>query len=1691
MINSLCEPLVTLVVLDKVSNKLSESEIKKIEEQTYKNLEIRIAQLGSNEPNNIINILENAKGKYILFWSVKDVMPLDYIRSVVFKAEKNNLDVVATPIGYISDNKSYYYNLDPLRIDNVCLNKDEIFDWFISLHFMSPSVYGLNNKIIKKDVINKSLKIYKQFFSEDAIISKTFRYALNISILYSSSSFANTPYNFIFTKKQEGVSVPKKGLYACRSFLKGLQNLISSEKKFNNIRNYFLRFFVNSFYSDEQKTNVSKLFSNLFNQSIEPFDDNDRYFTHLLTEIQDIYAVEKKLIKSIVSPDCKYVSFDMFDTLICRPCAEPKDCFCLLNDKFQEKMGASSPIDFVYMRQDAEKTAREDARSYQREEICIDDIYKTLGNKYGVSNEVCKFMMDAEIDLELQTCFAKESVYRIYELALYYNKKVVVASDMYLPESVLLKILQNAGYNHIDNIFVSCELQAQKASGKLFAIMAKKLNLSKEEYNSLIHIGDNYTSDFKRAKEFGFRSFHINSSMSIFKGGNSVIFGGDSYQNIYRKNTYYTRGKWQTEHYWGLRAFQGIVANKICDHPFMGINSKSDFDANPYVIGYYCLGGQLLALTKWLTEELKNCKNCTIHFVARDGWMVKQFYDMYTKNIKNAPKSNYLYVSRKSLFTADMKSLDDLLSILNNRMVVANSTPKKIIDLLKPLLTSKSYDKIINYYKRIEVLNTKFGLNENYIHFINKFKKNFGNLLQFKNNTDRYKAYFSKIIKPGDVIFDVGYSGRTESILSSILGFPINSFYVHANSDILQERQSKFNFSTKLFYQWRPNITGVIREYMLMKYSASVLGYDFSKKGNNALIFSDFENDSKVKWFTNILQKAAMDFCRDFLEVFGQFLHKFAANNYDLALPCEYYIQLAKPFDREIFSALEFEDDVSMGQLVNACGFWKDQYRLATGNLLYLNDSMNQSQKTTTQTVASSNPMQSITKDLLLPQKPLIKVKEKNKNNILLYSNELSWTGAPRSLLRIAKVLKKHNYNVEVWSLFDGPLKSEYQKLNIKVQICTHKDADYVYAKNKFDLCIVNAAVSYKFYYVISQYIPTIWYIREATNLPDLCRGNIGLNETLQKSIDMVCVSEYAKSYIETTYNANIDIVKNCVEDKYFEGEKTEKNDKLVLLTLGTIEPRKGYDVVLGALKLLPKDYAKRVEFRFAGRVLDFCRDWATQIIEEASTASNVKYLGEITEESDLHGVLANADVVIVPSRDESCSLVALEGAMHFKPLIVTENVGAKYMVTPDNGYVVQTSSAQSLADALIKMLDKSQNELESMGKKSREMYDEFASMSFYEKSILKMVENKLDLPKININPPKTTKRCVPVILATNQHYAPFVSVVAQSIIDNGSPDNFYDIYCFYTELGRDTVEKLTIEKQDKFRLVPVNISSILDADLQLRTCAHYTVETYYRFLVPEILHFYDKLVYVDCDVVVLDDIAKLLDTDLKGKTLGAIKNYMNDYVVNYVKTLKVEPAEYFNAGVLVMDTKRFIKNKIKIRSFSLLKERDDFIMLDQDALNVICKNQVEFISPEWNVQWHHFENKCDIVIDKQACIDAYAHPKILHFTGKNKPWKNARIPKSHLFWKYAGKTNFIFEIIQGLSDSKNTTIINTVSSSNNKPKEEIISKKNLKYYIKKFRAEAKVNGLRVALKKANRKIKMKVKSVFKRKAITSKNNKK
>lgn len=102
----------------------------------------------------------------------------------------------------------------------------------------------------------------------------------------------------------------------------------------------------------------------------------------------------------------------------------------------------------------------------------------------------------------------------------------------------------------------------------------------------------------------------------------------------------------------GIRTMIAVVANKYFDNPFRIFNKESDFNIDPFLIGYYVLGMYMFGVGNWLLKSTENKGYKNIAFMARDGYLPMEIYNIFKQYYKNVPEAKYLRVSRKALISA-------------------------------------------------------------------------------------------------------------------------------------------------------------------------------------------------------------------------------------------------------------------------------------------------------------------------------------------------------------------------------------------------------------------------------------------------------------------------------------------------------------------------------------------------------------------------------------------------------------------------------------------------------------------------------------------------------------------------------------------------------------------------------------------------------------------------------------------------------------------------------------------------------------------------------------------------------------------------------------------------------------------------------------------------------------------------------
>lgn len=197
----------------------------------------------------------------------------------------------------------------------------------------------------------------------------------------------------------------------------------------------------------------------------------------------------------------KVISFDIFDTLIVRQCGNPLNVFNIVQDLYSEETGIIIS-DFYQNRIEAERMAR---LVKGKEEVTIDDIYRFLVRNYGRKN--CERLKNLEISVEVEQCVAVPEIVDIYNSCIENEgKNVFIVSDMYLPMDSIKQILNKNGIKQPCKIYLSCKEQVTKRKGGLFKLLMKENHGVAKE---ILHIGDNFKSDFLMAHLLGMHAFLV------------------------------------------------------------------------------------------------------------------------------------------------------------------------------------------------------------------------------------------------------------------------------------------------------------------------------------------------------------------------------------------------------------------------------------------------------------------------------------------------------------------------------------------------------------------------------------------------------------------------------------------------------------------------------------------------------------------------------------------------------------------------------------------------------------------------------------------------------------------------------------------------------------------------------------------------------------------------------------------------------------------------------------------------------------------------------------------------------------------------------------------------------------------------------------------------------------------------------
>ncbi len=422
----------------------------------------------------------------------------------------------------------------------------------------------------------------------------------------------------------------------------------------------------------------------------------------------------------------KLASFDIFDTLLLRPFADPKDLFYILGEKFGE-------MDFYNLRIRCEEEVRNlKEESCGNREVNIYDIYERI---HFYTNLEVDYGVKTEFELEMDLIYPNEYQKYVFETFLNNHIPVVLTSDMYYPVDMLERILEKNGISGYEKIYVSCDKECSKGDGLLFDCVIN--DYSDVPKGQITHIDDNWNAIVK-AREKGIVAVHYIKNMALT----------NKYRPLYMSAMVGS-------------AYKGIVSNYLAAN-------ENKFSV-PYEYGFIYGGILAFGYCSYIHKVCINKGISKVLFMSRDGDILKQVWDFLYDDIT----SDYILISR----SCAMRLAADVWKKMFIECAVDRMITKKRSVTIEQALEQCG---LTNLAGKLEKYNLSKGMvlsKEQSAGILFKYRDFIENHMdeirnEYRESNEIYEQYLRKLIAENDdriALVDIGWRGVNGTTLERVI----------------------------------------------------------------------------------------------------------------------------------------------------------------------------------------------------------------------------------------------------------------------------------------------------------------------------------------------------------------------------------------------------------------------------------------------------------------------------------------------------------------------------------------------------------------------------------------------------------------------------------------------------------------------------------------------------------------------------------------------------------------------------------------------------------------------------------------------------------------------------------------------------------------------------------------------------------
>lgn len=274
-----------------------------------------------------------------------------------------------------------------------------------------------------------------------------------------------------------------------------------------------------------------------------------------------------------------------------------------------------------------------------------------------------------------------------------------------------------------------------------------------------------------------------------------------------------------------------------------------------------------------------------------------------------------------------------------------------------------------------------------------------------------------------------------------------------------------------------------------------------------------------------------------------------------------------------------------------------------------------------------------------------------------------------------------------------------------------------------------------------------------------------------------------------------------------------------------------------------------------------------------------------------------------------------------------------------------------------------------------------------------------------------TNTTTVPIFFSVDDGYVPCLAVALTSIRANKNPQVDFEINILNSGLLADNQKRLAALAAPHFKIRFIAMDAVtkqISGDTNKLRGDYVTLTIYFRLFIADMFPQYDKAIYIDADTVADRDLTTLFATNMGDHLFAGVADpVMMTYpeTIEYIqRDFGVQPGEYINSGVLLMNLAQLRKEHFSSRFLHLLKTYHfTMIAADQDYINVIAQHRIKYLPKIWNMQ---------------TGVPTAAEPggKLIHYNLFGKPWHYQNAKLGDRFWHYAPASGFENDLKQQLA---------------------------------------------------------------------------